>query len=278
MPFVNIENSGKGNNKGSCKALVNYLCKENEGKSLTQREHFFSHSEDQINRLQVIGSIDNNISKLGSNDSKFFMVTLNFSKIELEHIKNDSTKIKQYARQVMDIYAKNFNKGLRSADLVWFAKIEYQRSYKGFEPEVLNGLAKQGELKPGLNTHVHFIISRKNKSQKLKLSPMTNHRQSSNGIIKSGFDRKGFKIECEKCFDRGFTYKRLPSDHFIVANMLKNGSREQRIKVRETIYKNQNPLVATLSLLEKGVSHYPLSEEEMKEKRMNRDQDQSYNY
>jgi hypothetical protein len=179
MPFINIENSGKGNNKGSCRALVNYLCKENEGKSLTQREHFFSESEDQTNRLKVMSSIDSNVKKLGRSDAKFFMLTVNLSKSEIEHLNDDPAKIRQYSRQVMELYAKNFNKGLCSSDLVWFAKIEYQRTFKGFEPEVLNGSYKQGELKPGFNTHVHFIVSRKDKDQRLKLSPMTNHRHSS---------------------------------------------------------------------------------------------------
>lgn len=277
MPYINIENSGKGNNKGSCRALVNYLCKENEGKTIHEQEHFFSHSDDQINRLQVINAIDNNVKKLSKSDSKFFMVTLNFSEHEAKHISSDPVKIRAYAREVMNLYAKNFNKGLVSTDLVWYAKIEYKRSFKGFEPEVLNGSYSQGQLKPGINTHVHLVISRKDRSQKLKLSPMTNHRKSSRGIIKAGFDRTNFKIQCEQAFDKKFQYKRSPSDHFIVANTLKNGTREQKVHVKEAIYRNQSPLLATLSVLKSASAYYPVDEEE-KERNRKRGHDQSYHY
>lgn len=275
MPFTNIENSGKGNNKGSCKALVNYLCKENEGKPAVDQEHFFSHSNDNINRAHVINSIDSNISKLGKTDSKFFMVTLNFSEKEIRHLGNDPKKIRAYSREVMESYARNFNKGLRSADLVWYAKIEYKRSYKGFEKEVLNGSVKAGQLKPGLNTHVHLVISRKDRTQKLKLSPMTNHRRSSSGVIKSGFDRVNFKVECERCFDQMFHYKREHGEFLIVANTLKNGTREQKTHVRQAIYQNKSPLLATLQVVKRATAHYPVEDEEERKKK---GRDQGYYY
>lgn len=276
MPYTNIENSGKGSNKGSCRTLVNYLCKENEGKSLLHQEHFFSCEKAHVNRLEVTKAIDTNIAKLGRADSKFFMLTLNFSQSELGHIGNDSEKIKEYTRMVMESYAKNFNKGLKSSDLVWFGKVEFHRHYKGFEKEVLNGIAKQGERKPGLNTHVHLIISRKDKTQKLKLSPMTNHRQSSKGIIKSGFNRMQFKVECEKSFDKYFQYQRNHGDYLIVSNTLKNGSREEKATVKEAIYRQQSPLLAVLRVVKSANAFYPEdTEEERKRKRGN---NQGYQY
>ena len=280
MPFINIENSGKGNNKGSCRALVNYLCKENEGKPATEKEHFFSYSETQINRLAVTRSIDSNVRKLGKSDSKFFMLTLNFSEKEIAHVQNDPERIRLYASEVMELYAKNFNKGLQSSDLVWFAKIEFNRSFKGFEPEVINGIHNQGDNKPGLNTHVHIIISRKDKHQKLKLSPMTNHRRSSNGIIKSGFNRMNFKIESEKSFDRLFDYKREHSEFLIVANTLKNGSREQKLHMRQAMYKKQSPLLAALNVVVGAKAYYPQNEQEkeQKKKKKENNQEQSYDY
>lgn len=276
MPFANIENSGKGNNKGSCRALVNYLCKENEGKALNEKEHFFSDEQDQINRQHVTDAIDKNISKLSKSDSKFFMLTLNFSQKEAKYISSDPEKIKAYTRQIMDLYAKNFNKGLRSSDLVWFAKIEYNRSFKGYEKEVSEGAYQQGDLKPGLNTHVHLIISRKDKSQKLKLSPMSNHRTGSKGIIKSGFNRTAFKIECEKSFDKMFRYQREPGEHFIVSNTLKNGSRDEKVHVKQAIYKNQSPLLATLQIVRSLNAYYPTDDEEERKRKKNRNQDMHY--
>lgn len=40
-----------------------------------------------------------------------------------------------------------------------------------------------------LNIHCHLIVSRKDQANKKKLSPLTNHRNTNNGIIKGGFDR-----------------------------------------------------------------------------------------
>lgn len=275
MPFVNIENSGKGNNKGSCRALVNYLCKENQGKPLSEHEHFFSSSQDQINRLTVMNSIDSNVAKLGRSDSKFFMLTLNFSDREVRHIQNDRGKIRQYTREVMELYAKNFNKGLHSKDLVWYAKIEFNRAFKGFEPEVLSGISQQGQLKPGNNTHVHLIISRKDITQKLKLSPMTNHRKSSGGVIRSGFDRMQFKIDSEHAFDQLFSYKRDHADYLLVANTLKNGTREQKREVKFAIHRKQSPLVATLRALNRAIQNDP-NEDDQERRRKSRDQGYSY--
>ncbi len=274
MPFINVENSGKGNNKGSCRALVNYLCKENEGKPLQEQEHFFSAEKDQINSLEVSNSIDSNVNKLGKKDSKFFMVTVNFSQKEASHISQDPRKIRAYAREVMDLYAKNFNKGLKSSDLVWFAKIEYSRKFKGSEPEVRSGEFRQGQEKPGLNAHVHIIISRKDKTQRLKLSPMTTHRRSTTGIIKSGFDRKTFKIECEKSFDNAFSYSRYQNEYFLVANTLRNGTRAERTHVRESIHKNQPALTVALSILKGMNSYYPMDEDEREKRRNKKDHDQ----
>lgn len=277
MPFINIENSGKGNNKGSCRALVNYLCKENEGKSILEQEHFFSSEQNEINRLEVMNSIDGNVSKLGKQDSKFFMLTLNFSVKEANHLLNDPAKIRLYTREVMELYARNFDKGIQSSDLVWFAKIEYKRAFKGFEPEVMRGAFREGDLKPGPNTHVHLVISRKDRSQKLKLSPMTNHRRSSSGIIKSGFNRMQFKIDCEKCFDRIFQYKREHNEYLLVANTLKNGSHEEKVHVKEAIYKNQSPLLAALHVLNGAKAYYPMDEEEKKRKRK-REQNEDHHH
>ena len=277
MPFINVENSGKGNNKGSCKALVNYLCKENVGKELNNREHFFSVEQNQINRLEVINGIDTNISRLGKGVSKFFMLTLNFSQREAGQVDNNTTMIRTYVREVMDLYAQNFNKGLRSIDLVWFAKIEYNRTFKGFEKEMFNGGFKQGDLKPGLNTHVHIIVSRKDRTQRLKLSPMTTHRRSTSGIIKSGFDRMNFKIKCEKCFDNTFNYQRKHDEFFIVKNALKNGSRAEKVFIKQSIYRSQSPLIAALSILKGAKLHYPTDDEEKKRKRKN-ENDQDIHY
>ncbi len=37
--------------------------------------------------------------------------------------------------------------------------------------------------------HCHLIVSRKDQANKKKLSPLTNHKDTKNGVIKGGFDR-----------------------------------------------------------------------------------------
>lgn len=233
MPVVNVENSGKGRNKGSCQLLVNYLEKENEGKEFDQKEHFFTHNEAMVSPGKVQYDIDHNIKKLGRDDSKFFMVTLNFSQKELKYLNNDSEKIKMYTKSFMELYASNFNKGLTSANLVWFAKVEQNRHFKATDAGVKADPSLLGKKKPGLNTHVHIIVSRRDKEQRFKLSPMTNHRDTKSGAVKGGFQRKQLKIDAERLFDDMFNYPRLMKDTFEYANTMDKGNREDKFLMRQ---------------------------------------------
>ena len=40
-----------------------------------------------------------------------------------------------------------------------------------------------------LNMHCHLIVSRKDQSNKKKLSPLTNHKNTKKGKVIGGFDR-----------------------------------------------------------------------------------------
>jgi hypothetical protein len=224
MPYIKITGAETGNNKGSCKALVRYLEKENKPKTLEERELFFSHNRDFVTSRVVINHIDSNRACLGKQDAKFYMVTINPSEKELAFMANDKQKLKEYTRDVMELYAKNFNKGLEGKDLVYYAKLEDNRYYKGSDPEVKDRQAKQGEIKDGYNMHIHVIVSRKDHSNKIKLSPTTNHRSTSKGPIKGGFDRVNFKQQCEEKFDQTLKYQRQLEEQFKYHNTLKNGS------------------------------------------------------
>ena len=56
-----------------------------------------------------------------------------------------------------------------------------------------NGAFKSADYKLGLQTHIHFIVSRKDKTQKMKLSPVANARSKERTIGNNkyhvGFDR-----------------------------------------------------------------------------------------
>ncbi|RTE54127.1 mobilization protein [Arenibacter aquaticus] len=80
-------------------------------------------------------------------------------------------------------------------------------------PHRINGeVVAQGMKKPGLQTHVHIIVSRKDISNRYSLSPGSKYRESEtvlNGkIVKRGFNRDRFYAAAEKRFDTLFKYNR----------------------------------------------------------------------
>lgn len=66
--------------------------------------------------------------------------------------------------------------------------------------------------KPGPQSHIHIIVSRKDVSNRYSLSPGSKYRASEvemNGkMVKRGFDRDAFYRNAEKTFDAMFRYKR----------------------------------------------------------------------
>lgn len=281
MPISKPHSTLGAGNTGSCSALVNYLDKENreleklinKHNSLQEirdfqnrRQDFFNHDKSDIGLLEVIDGIDRNKRKLGKNDSKYFAPTISFSQKELKHLISLSTEkteinhvwqlnpkeleiynehLKSYVKKVMDNYAKNFNrqeKGLQTGrDLVYYAKIEHFRKFKGTDPEVIQGLFKNGDYKPGLNSHAHVIVSRKDKTQRLKLNPTTKERSTQRTIggnaYQVGFDRAKWIDKNETTFDNLFNYQRMERERFKNQNILKNGSPKEKDLLTQEINK-----------------------------------------
>lgn len=141
-------------------------------------------------------------------------------------------RLKEYAVKIMDEYARNFNRaGVNSSrDLVWFAKVENHRYYTHNDREVKNGLKKRGELKQGDQRHIQVIVSRKDLTNKIKLSPMNSSRgKNIEHSKKMGqFDRLAFKQCGETLFDRQFSFDRGLRDTLAYSNIKSNGTLEQR--------------------------------------------------
>ena len=226
--FIKISRSEKGNNTGSVRDLANYLEKENKDKPIEEREYFFTQDRKDVLAEEVIEAIDKNKAKLHKKDGKFYLITLNPSQKELEHIGNNPEKLKAYTREVMDKYARNFDRGITGQDLLYFAKVEYKRHYKGFEKEVKAGKAKKGERKPGLQTHIHVIVSRKDRYNQRQFSPLTHHINTQKGFVKGGFDRARFFHQAEIAFDKAFGYQREAHETFRYQNTLKNGTAKEK--------------------------------------------------
>src|ERR1035438_4361718 len=85
MAHIKVAKVNKSHgNAGSCKAYVNYLDKENEGKVVTEKEHFFNDKDRFIARISAQQLIDN-APKGGirGKDAKYFEVIMSFDGKEL---------------------------------------------------------------------------------------------------------------------------------------------------------------------------------------------------
>lgn len=238
--YINITDSETGNNKASSGQLVNYLEKENrtafeEGK---EKELWFNNLNRDITPQEVRIKIDHNVAKLSRNDAKFFLINISPSQNEITYLKEQfgekgaEEQLKEYAIRVMDAYARNFKRlGIESGkDLLWYGKLECQRYYQHTDEEAKQGIAQVGQPKEGEQMHVQIIVSRKDITNKIKLSPMNNSRgiNKQHSAKLGQFDRMAFKESGEQLFDQMFDYNRSLKDTINYALTMKNGNAEQK--------------------------------------------------
>ncbi|MCL8537642.1 DUF5712 family protein [Chryseobacterium gallinarum] len=238
--FINITDSETGNNMDSSAALIHYLEKENRmtTKESHPKELWFNGQRRDIIPQEVRVKIDNNRAKLGKNDAKFYLINISPSQKEIAHLKQHfgeqgaKEKLKDFAIYIMDEYARNFKRhGIQSnTDLLWYAKVEHNRYYSYADPEVKSGKHTEGEPKEGDQMHVQVIVSRKDITDKIKLSPMNNSRgKNAQHSAKLGqFDRKAFKQSGEILFDKAFGFNRRLEDTIAHALTMKHGTGEQK--------------------------------------------------
>lgn len=240
--FINITSSEARNNKGSSGQLVHYLDKENRLFDQLP-ELWFNGDKDDIRSYMVKHALDNNIAKLCKDDSKFFLINICPSQKEIAFLKeefgedNMGEALKEFGIKIMDEYAKNFNRpGIEGeSDLLWFGKLENHRYYTHKDVEVKSGEKKRGASKPGEQMHVQIIVSRKNITNTIKLSPMNKSKGSNIEHSKKlgQFNRTAFKESGEKVFDQYFGFDRGLKDTFRYANIQKNGTVEQKMELEK---------------------------------------------
>jgi len=216
--------NGTYNNAGSCRQLANYM--EHEDLERMEKgiytEGFFNLTDDNIYKSKVIKDIDSNIGQLLKTDAKFYAIHVSPSEEELLTMGNTEQEqakaMKRYIREIfIPEYAKNFNKELSEADIKFYGKIHFDRS----------------RSKNKLNMHCHLIVSRKDQTNKKKLSPLTNHKNTKNGAITGGFDRVSLFQQAERGFDKLFGYNRQQSESFDYHNTMKNNSISEQLKQQE---------------------------------------------
>ncbi len=127
---------------------VNYLEKENEGKHPEFQEHFFDQDNDEVSPETVISEIDGNSKKLRKRDPKFYSIVVSPSAKELKHINNDPALLRQYTRELMKDYAASFYRDRKVTvhDIKYYAKIEQERTFRGFEKMVQENAPHRKEI------------------------------------------------------------------------------------------------------------------------------------
>lgn len=215
---------GTYNNAGSSRQLANY-CEHEDLQRMEQgiyTEGFFNLTDDNVYKSQVIKDIDGNIGQLLKTDAKFYAVHVSPSEKELQMMgtteQEQAEAMRRYIREVfIPEYAKNFNKGLSAEDIKFYGKIHFSRD----------------RSENRLNMHCHLIVSRKDQSNKVKISPLTNHRNTKKGIITGGFDRTALFENVEKGFDKLFGYNRQLAETFEYYNTMKNGTITDKLRMQE---------------------------------------------
>lgn len=227
---------GTYNNAGSSRQLASYM--EHEDLERMEKgiytDGFFNLIEDNIYKSKVIKDIDTNIGQLLRTDAKFYAIHVSPSEKELRAMGNTEQEqaraMKRYIREIfISEYAKNFNKGLSEADIKFYGKIHFDRSCSENE----------------LNMHCHLIVSRKDQTNKKKLSPLTNHKNTKKGSVTGGFDRVKLFLQAEQGFDKLFSYNRQLFESFEYQNTIENGSVAEQLNMQERQIANEKENIQT---------------------------------
>ncbi len=220
--FAKVHKPNGDDNKGSVSKLAEYLDKENEGKSEIDKDPFFNHSSDNVERNKAISMIDNNNKNLGIKDAKFYMLTVNPSQDELKHLIAKTTgremvndfseltkkeqsnllnELKTYTRDVMDRYAVNFSRPniTSGANLVYFAKVETSRFYK-YEDKLVKENKEIAAKISALGHNIREERSGANNVERIKYlehsikEMQANYHKQSGEVIKTGLKKEGLQL------------------------------------------------------------------------------------
>ena len=107
----------------------------------------------------------------------------------------------------MENYAANFadkrQRVLKSDDLVWFATVHNNRQYSGLDDAVQIGAAQPRQPKEGEQTHVHVIVSARDKTMSRSLHP---------DVGSSRFNYQHWLNKNQQDFERAFGYKQVTTE------------------------------------------------------------------
>lgn len=117
-----------------------------------------------------------------------------------------ATKILELKNEIRKIEHQQLEGNIKQLK-TQIAKLEAEAPHQQNGKRIIQGMQKDGN-----QSHIHIIVSRKDASNSVSLSPGSKHKASEvemhGKIVKRGFDRDAFFTKAETTFDKTFGYKR----------------------------------------------------------------------
>jgi uncharacterized protein DUF5712 len=221
--------------------FVAYLEKENLGKSVDEQEHFFDQYDEEISSKEVNIEIDSNTAKLKKIEPKFYSITVNPSKYELQHLNKHTKDLKRYVREIMKDYAKAFNREIDGQnvtvdDIKYYAKIEHERTYKGTDKAIKENAPYHGKILRLKNEIVQIERGELHGSIKMKKQQIKQLKQEAphkiNGqMIVQGMAKEGSQIHIHIIVSRkdmSNRYSLSPGSKYKASETVFNGKTVKR--------------------------------------------------
>lgn len=235
-----------GTYTSSVGAYVDYLEKEDVGKLPDLKENFFDQNNDKIPPEKVISEIDGNTAKLRKRDPKFYSIVVSPSQRELKAINNDPHHLRKYVRELMKDYADSFhrNQKITVDSIKYYAKIEHQRTFRGFEKQVVENAPYRKEIAKLQNdirkTERGEIKGNVKKLEKKieRLYDQAPHKQNGKMIV-AGMQKEGFQTHVHIIVSRKDvtnTYTLSPLAKHKASEVVLNGKPVKRGFDRDKFY------------------------------------------
>ena len=145
------------------------------------------------------------------NDIKYFAKiehhrTFKGTDFQVKENQPHATKIQVLKNEIRKIERGEMQGNIKSREQQIF-KLEREAPHQQNGQRIVQGMFKEGN-----QSHIHIIVSRKDASNSVSLSPGSKYKSSEvemNGkMVKRGFDRDLFYQKAEKTFDKTFQYQR----------------------------------------------------------------------
>ena len=245
--YIAISSQKMGNTyTSSVGAYVEYLEKENIGKLPDLRENFFDQYNDKVPPEKVVSEIDGNTAKLRKRDPKFYSIVVSPSQRELKAINNDPYHLRRYVRELMKDYADSFhrNQNVTVESIKYYAKIEHQRTFRGFEKAVIENAPYRKEIAK-LRNDIRKVErgeingnERKLEKKIEKLYDQAPHKQNGKMIV-VGTQKEGFQTHVHIIVSRKDvtnTYTLSPLAQHKASEVILNGKSTKRGFDRDKFY------------------------------------------